>query len=221
MTSVGPAECSQECKVPFRCLTPRSSMMGNTVDSPQVASAGHLQTLYRKHFIPLESDPDVFTELINLLGVPPSLCFEDVLSLDGPHFFPRPVLALILVLPTTESYESQKAVEDKIYEEVSGEDNEDIIWYKQTINNACGFCAILHALSNGVARNMIGKFQCFLFQSVLLELTETRGRLSHRRSHRGLCVHAARRTVLCPGGLGGTRGGIRKGCLAGDLESSR
>lgn len=47
--------------------------------------------IYRKHFIPLESDPDVFNELINLLGVSPSLRFEDVLSLDGPHLLPGPL----------------------------------------------------------------------------------------------------------------------------------
>ena len=161
-------------------------------------------TLYRKHFIPLESDPDVFTNLINLLGVPPSLCFEDVLSLDGPHFFPRPVLALILVFPTAESYESQKAVEDASYEETSGGDGENIVWYKQTINNACGLYAILHALSNGVARDMLGRFQRFLAVSVMSGLTETRGKLPHRNSHRGLFVLAARRAVLGPGGLGRT-----------------
>src|SRR4051812_1384602 len=113
-------------------------------------------TLYRKHFIPLESDPDVFNELINLLGVPRSLCFQDVLSLDGPHLFPRPVFALILVFPTTNGYERQRAVEDATYEEVSCGKDEDIVWYKQTINNACGLYAILHALSNGVARDLLG-----------------------------------------------------------------
>jgi len=111
---------------------------------------------YRKHFIPLESDPGVFNELINLLGVPPSLHFQDVLSLDGPHLFPRPVLALILVFPTTDGYERQKAVEDATYEEISRGKDEDILWYKQTINNACGLYAILHALSNGIARQLLG-----------------------------------------------------------------
>jgi ubiquitin carboxyl-terminal hydrolase L3 len=114
---------------------------------------------YRKHFIPLESNPDVFNELISLLGVPPSLRFEDVLSLDGPHFFPRPVLALIPVMPTTDGYERRKAVEDAAYEESGSGQDEDIVWYKQTINNACGLYAILHALSNGVALDVLGKFQ--------------------------------------------------------------
>ncbi len=49
-----------------------------------------------------------------------------------------------------------------MYEETSGGNGEGIAWYKQTIHNACGFYAILHALSNGVARDMIGKFQHFV-----------------------------------------------------------
>ncbi|KAK4101367.1 ubiquitin carboxyl-terminal hydrolase, family 1 [Parathielavia hyrcaniae] len=113
-------------------------------------------SIYRKHFIPLESSPDVFNELLDLLGVLPSLRFEDVLALDGPHDFPRPVLALILVMPTTDGYESRKAVEDVRYEESGSGLGEDIVWYKQTINNACGLYAILHALSNGVALDVLG-----------------------------------------------------------------
>jgi hypothetical protein len=40
------------------------------------------------------------------------------------------------VIPTTEDYERQKAVEDAAYEEISCGKDEDIVWYKQTINNA-------------------------------------------------------------------------------------
>lgn len=115
-------------------------------------------SFYRRHFIPLESDPDVFNELISLLGVSPSLRFEDVLSLEGPYLLPRPVLALILVMPTTNGYERRKAIEDATYDESDSGQGEDIVWYKQTINNACGLYAVLHALSNGVALDVLGKF---------------------------------------------------------------
>lgn len=115
-------------------------------------------SFYKKHFLPLESDPDVFNEMINLLGVSPSLRFEDVLSLDGPYLFPRPVLALILVMPTTDGYERRKAIEDATYDERDSRQEEDFVFYKQTINNACGLYAILHALSNGVAIDVLGKF---------------------------------------------------------------
>ena len=39
-----------------------------------------------------------------------------------------------------------------------GEEEEPVIWFRQTINNACGLYAILHAISNGEARKYISKF---------------------------------------------------------------
>lgn len=107
----------------------------------------------RKHFIPLESNPDVFNTLIAHLGASKRLAFQDVVSLDDPDLRP---LALILVFPTAEDYEARRAAE---YEELGewGRDDEDVLWYKQTIHNACGLYAILHALTNGETRDMIGK----------------------------------------------------------------
>ena len=113
---------------------------------------------YRKHFIPLESNPHVFTELIHKLGVSPNLRFQDVLSLEDPDLLPHPALALILIFPTSETYETQKSKEEATYEEYTGStDEENVIWFKQTINNACGLYAILHAVCNGDARNFIRK----------------------------------------------------------------
>jgi len=116
--------------------------------------------VYTKHFIPLESNPDVFTELAHKLGLSTSLVFEDVLSLDDPEllgFLPRPAFALILVFPTTDDYEKRVQDEDAKLEEfrTSGGAG-DVIFFKQTINNACGLYAILHAVCNGEARRRIG-----------------------------------------------------------------
>ena len=104
-----------------------------------------------KHFIPLESNPDVFNALMGHLGASKRLRFEDVVSLDEPDLHP---LALILVFPTPEDYEAKRAAEDR----ESGQcgNSEDVFWFKQTINNACGLYAIFHALTNGEAREMIG-----------------------------------------------------------------
>lgn len=108
---------------------------------------------HRKHYIPLESNPEVFTQLIRTLGVVP-LEFTDVLSIDETQpdllaMVPRPVFALILVFPTTEAYEKQCALEETDREEYTGYgDREDVIWFQQTIHNACGLYAILHAVSN-------------------------------------------------------------------------
>ena len=70
---------------------------------------------YRKHFIPLESNPSVFTDLAHKLGLSPTFSFQDVLMLDEPDMLPRP-----LIFPTSEAYKSQKAKEEATYEEIYG-----------------------------------------------------------------------------------------------------
>jgi ubiquitin carboxyl-terminal hydrolase L3 len=112
----------------------------------------------RKHFIPLESNPEVFTELIHKLGLPASLCFQDVLSLDDAEllaFLPRPAYATILVFPTKDGYEKGIDEEKDKLGDHGGPKSDDMVFFKQTINNACGLYAILHAACNGEARKMI------------------------------------------------------------------
>ncbi|KAK3322720.1 ubiquitin carboxyl-terminal hydrolase, family 1 [Apodospora peruviana] len=107
---------------------------------------------YQKHFDPLESSPEVLDKLIQLLGVPDEIAFEDVFALDEPEFLPRPALAMILVFPTTEAYESRKAAFEAGRPLYCGSGDEDpVIWFKQSINNACGLYAVLHALCNSEA----------------------------------------------------------------------
>ncbi|AEO69279.1 uncharacterized protein THITE_2053585, partial [Thermothielavioides terrestris NRRL 8126] len=67
--------------------------------------------------------------------------------------FPCPILALVLVMPTADGYERRKAVEDTMYEESGLYKN--IVWHKQTINNARSLYAILRALSNGIQTGLI------------------------------------------------------------------
>lgn len=80
---------------------------------------------YSKHCIPLECNPDIFTELIHQLGVSRNIIFQDVFSLDPDiiSLVPRPVLALIFVFPTPEVYEAEKAVGESMrpHYEGSGE----------------------------------------------------------------------------------------------------
>ncbi len=131
---------------------------------------------YQKHFIPLESNPDVFTQLTHELGVSPTLRFQDVLTLDEPALFPRPALALILIFPTSETYETQISKEEAT-------DEEDVVWFKQTINNACGLYAILHAVCNGDARNFISKLTLRVFVDGLIIC---RARIAFSKPYRNL-----------------------------------
>ena len=117
--------------------------------------------IYKKHFIPLESNPELFTELIHRLGLSSAIGFHDVFSIDDPEllaFIPRPALALVLVFPTTPTYEEHAKAEEKLEEDyaTSGA-QEEVMWFKQTINNACGLYGILHAVSNGNGREFVGK----------------------------------------------------------------
>lgn len=98
--------------------------------------------------------------LVHKLGLSPTLSFHDVFSIEDPDllsFIPRPAAALLLVFPVSKSYEQLRMKEDKDKEEYKGKgEGEPVIWYKQTIRNACGLIGILHAVSNGSSRGSIG-----------------------------------------------------------------
>lgn len=114
---------------------------------------------YEKHFLPLESNPEVFNELICLLGASDEIAFEDVLSLDETSLIPRPTLAAILILPTDPAFEQRKSAAEAARAEYSGSGGgEPVMWFKQTINNACGLYAILHALSNTEPSRFLGEW---------------------------------------------------------------
>jgi ubiquitin carboxyl-terminal hydrolase L3 len=107
---------------------------------------------YRKHFIPLESNPEVFTKLLHELGVSDTFSFVDIWALDCIEHVPRPAAALVLVLPTSTEYEQRQFVEDAGRKEDNETRGDGVIWLPQTINNACGLYAILHAACNGDTR---------------------------------------------------------------------
>lgn len=96
--------------------------------------------------VPLESNPEVFTDFAHKLGLSPLLAFTDIFSLDDPDmlaFLPRPLQTVILLFPVTEAYESFKDTEN-----VETLDNTKVIWMKQIVKNACGLYALLHVLLN-------------------------------------------------------------------------
>lgn len=97
--------------------------------------------------------------LVHQLGLSPSLQFHDVYSLTEPSllaFLPRPALALLLVFPVTETYEAFRRKEDASREDYTASGaGEKVVWFKQTIRNACGLIGLLHAVTNGGAREQI------------------------------------------------------------------
>lgn len=123
---------------------------------------------YDKTFLPLESNPEIFTSLAHNLGLSPCLKFTEVYDLN--EVPENEVLAYVLAFPTSEGYDEMVEARDqkhyskedkaKEVERVDGDESEEVmgekvLWLRQTIHNACGLYALLHATCNGVARDHI------------------------------------------------------------------
>lgn len=116
----------------------------------------------KKVFIPLENNPDVFTSLVHDLGVSPKLGFFDVYGLDEPALLdlvPRPALALIFISPAPMYYQVRAAdgtrsAKDGITYNGFGPE-QPVTWFRQTIGNACGLYALIHAVGNGESRKYV------------------------------------------------------------------
>ncbi|KAL2142764.1 hypothetical protein VTI28DRAFT_781 [Corynascus sepedonium] len=106
-------------------------------------------------FIPLEANPELMTSLLHTLGLSRSLAIHDVYSLTEPSllaFIPRPAHALLLVFPVSAAYESHRLAEDALQPEYAGKGpQEPVVWFPQTIRNACGLIGLLHAAANANA----------------------------------------------------------------------
>ena len=112
----------------------------------------------KKTFVPLENNPDVFTDLVHRLGVSPKLGFYDVYSLDDPallSFVPRPVHALIFIAPADVVSRVREDDGSKALTYEGSGDEEPVIWFKQTIGHACGLYALIHSVGNGSAKQFI------------------------------------------------------------------
>ncbi|KAJ4288383.1 hypothetical protein N0V90_011618 [Kalmusia sp. IMI 367209] len=105
-----------------------------------------------KLFTVLENNPQVMNHLAFTLGLDKSLSFHDVWSLtdqDLLAFIPRPVLALLVIIPLTPTWYEARTAEDKDKPDYEGKGEEEpVIWFKQTIGNACGSIGLTHALLN-------------------------------------------------------------------------
>lgn len=106
-----------------------------------------------------ENNPDVMTRLATKLGLSPELQFYDIYSLDEPELLshiPRPVLALLAIIPLTPAWDHDRKAEDAGKSDYGGFGPEEpVIWFKQTIGNACGSIGLLHSAINGPAANFI------------------------------------------------------------------
>ncbi|KAI9064139.1 cysteine proteinase [Trametes sanguinea] len=103
-------------------------------------------------WIPLESNPEVLTKWAVAAGLIESQAhFEDIYGLDNDllAMVTHPAKAVILLFPITDAYEQKRREEDaRIAAEGQQAIDPTVFWMKQTISNACGTMALLHALIN-------------------------------------------------------------------------
>ncbi|KAF2874098.1 hypothetical protein BDV95DRAFT_487429 [Massariosphaeria phaeospora] len=112
-----------------------------------------------KTFHVLENNPAVMNHLARTLGLSPALAFHDVYSLTDPDLLaliPRPVHALLVIMPLTPTWHAARTAEDQDRPQYEGSgDGEPVIWFKQTIGNACGSIGLVHCLLNGTAAQYV------------------------------------------------------------------
>jgi len=100
-------------------------------------------------WVPLESNPDVMNDFLTKVGVKSSSCIVDVYGLEDDllAFLPQPVLAFILLFPIKADDEAAPV------ESQDGANAPDSPFFmRQTIRNACGTIALLHAIANNQHR---------------------------------------------------------------------
>ena len=95
-------------------------------------------------WVPLESNPDVMNNFLKKVGVSSEWAVVDVLGLDDDvlEFVPRPVAALILLFPVSDDNITDGR-QNKGDEKFDG-----VFFMRQTIRNACGTIALIHAVGN-------------------------------------------------------------------------
>ena len=99
----------------------------------------------------------MFNKISRALGVEPGLGFFDVYSLDPDllALIPRPVHALLFTCPHEVYMRVRNETKEPGGEYQGSGPEEPVMWFRQTIGNACGLIALLHGLSNGGAKEHI------------------------------------------------------------------
>eukprot|EP00761_Pharyngomonas_kirbyi_P011491 gb/GECH01011516.1/.p1 GENE.gb/GECH01011516.1/~~gb/GECH01011516.1/.p1 ORF type:complete len:231 (+),score=62.84 gb/GECH01011516.1/:1-693(+) len=103
-----------------------------------------------KRWIPLESNPDVLNKFVWELGLPKEYAFTDVFSLDPEmlQFVPRPVYAVVLLFPVSETTEKARDEENEKIKKDGQTVSDNVYFMRQTVSNACGTVGVLHSIAN-------------------------------------------------------------------------
>lgn len=108
-------------------------------------------TAVKERWPALESNPEVLTSFMQDLGLPPNFSFIDVFDLgeEGLSYIPRPVRAVIFL------YEDEMDGEPTLGDNAGDSSTcppSGLVFIRQieSLGNACGTIAALHAVLNGL-----------------------------------------------------------------------
>ncbi|KAL0585512.1 hypothetical protein ABG067_004653 [Albugo candida] len=104
-----------------------------------------------KKWFPIESNPLVLNKYLERMGFPTAAYqFQDVLSTEewALEMVPQPVAAVIFLFPIKEQTEAYAKEEAQNQKSSGYKKPENVFYMKQTIGNACGTIAMLHAVGN-------------------------------------------------------------------------
>lgn len=102
--------------------------------------------------LPMESNPETMTKYLQTLGVPSKWRMIDVIALEGEPlaWVPRPVLAVILLFPLSESYEEHRSKQEIELLDKGEPAPKDVFHLKQVVSNVCGTVALVHSVANNI-----------------------------------------------------------------------
>ncbi|KAI7896648.1 uncharacterized protein EV154DRAFT_491725 [Mucor mucedo] len=103
-----------------------------------------------KQWVPLEANPEVWNEVAHQCGLDEKWNYVDVFGFDPEllAMIPQPVQAIIFLFPITEAYEKFKDEEEAHLRMREQSISPDVVFFKQTISNACGMIALLHSVAS-------------------------------------------------------------------------
>jgi ubiquitin carboxyl-terminal hydrolase L3 len=89
------------------------------------------------------------SEFVHGLGVSHGWAYTDVWGLDSDmlSMIPQPVLAVLLLFPITENYEKFREEEETHLKRHEQLISPKVVFFRQTIPNACGTIGLLHSLA--------------------------------------------------------------------------
>lgn len=105
-------------------------------------------------WLPLESNPEVMNKYLYNLGMPEKYQLVDVYGLDPDLLatIPQPVLAVLLLFPSSEKYDEYKAKQEAEIAEKGQVVTDNIFYVKQIVTNACGTIALVHSVANNLEK---------------------------------------------------------------------